>query len=122
MKTSAIMLVDDDDDIREIVALVLESEGYATTSVADGARALELLHGGARPPLILLDMMMPHLNGEDFLKRVKADPALSGIPIVVMSGDTMARQTASRLGAVGCLPKPVELDTLLHLAHEYAAA
>lgn len=122
MTAKHIMLVDDDDDIREIVGLVLQNEGYETVDAADGARALELLARGERPPLILLDMMMPVLNGAEFLRRVKADAAFADIPVVVMSGDTAARTTAQSLGAAGCLPKPVELDTLLEYAHRYADA
>lgn len=115
-----IMLVDDDSDIREIVGLVLRGEGYGTVDAADGAQALDLLSHGERPPLILLDMMMPVLNGADFLRRVKADATLANIPVVVMSGDTAARRTAQSLGADGCLAKPVELDALLDIAHRYA--
>ncbi len=120
MTAKHIMLVDDDDDIREIMRLILQSEGYETVDAADGARALELLEHGERPPLILLDMMMPVLSGAEFLRRVKSNAALADIPIVVMSGDTAARTTAQSLGAAGCLAKPVELDTLLEYAHRYA--
>jgi CheY-like chemotaxis protein len=114
-----IMLIDDDEDIRQIVSLVLGGEGYSTVDATDGAEALALLNNGEHPPLIFLDMMMPVLNGAEFLRRVKADAKLADIPIVVMSGDTAARATAQSLGAVACLPKPVELDTLLEYAHRY---
>ncbi len=120
MSGPTIMLVDDDDDIREIVSLILQGEGYRTVGAADGAEALELLTHGERPPLILLDMMMPVLNGADFLRKVKANRELANIPIVVMSGDTAARNTAQSLGAAGCLAKPVELDTILDYVHRFA--
>jgi CheY-like chemotaxis protein len=122
MSEPTIMLVDDDDDIREIVTLILQGEGYRIIGACDGAEALELLTQGERPPLIFLDMMMPVLNGVEFLRKVKADPNLADIPIVVMSGDTAARNTAYSLGAAGCLAKPVELDTLLEFAHRFAPA
>ena len=120
MSEPTIMLVDDDDDIREIVAMILQGEGYRTVDASDGAEALDLLTRGVHPPLIFLDMMMPVLNGEDFLRRVKADKDLAHIPIVVMSGDTAARNTAQTLGAVGCLAKPVEIDTILDYVHRFA--
>jgi two-component system chemotaxis response regulator CheY len=119
VSTPAIMLVDDDDDIREIIAMVLQGEGYSTVEAPNGADALAILKGGARPPLILLDMMMPVLNGAEFLRCIRADPGLASIPVVVLSGDTAARHAAETLGAVACLPKPVELDTLLEVAHRF---
>jgi CheY-like chemotaxis protein len=117
-----IMLVDDDEDIREIISMILEGEGYRTVGAPDGADALAILRKGERPPLILLDMMMPVLNGADFLRCIKGMPDLASIPVVVMSGDTAARQTAQSLGAVGCLPKPVEIERLLEVAHKYVPA
>lgn len=120
MSDSTILLVDDDEDIREIVALILQGEGYQTIHASDGAEALDLLTHGVRPPLILLDMMMPVLNGADFLRKVKSNLDLADIPVVVMSGDTAARNTAQSLGAAGCLAKPVELDTILDYVHRYA--
>jgi len=119
VKRPTILLVDDDEDIREIISLILEGEGYTTKGAADGRDALEFLRQGERPPLIILDMMMPEMNGADFLRCIKSTPELSSIPVVVMSGDTAARQTAQSLGAAGCLPKPVEIERLLEVAHRY---
>lgn len=120
MSEPTIMLVDDDDDIREIIGLILEGEGYRPITAADGLEAIDMLEHGEHPKIILLDMMMPGLNGADFLRRVKARPSLADIPVVVMSGDTAARRTAESLGADGCVAKPVELETLLDIAHRYA--
>lgn len=114
------MLVDDDRDIREIVGLILQEEGYGTVDAGHGAEALELLRRGERPPLIILDMMMPVMSGADFLRCLKSDPELASIPVVVLSGDTAARRTAQSLGAEGCMSKPIDIEVLLDIAHRYA--
>jgi CheY-like chemotaxis protein len=119
MSDPTIMLVDDDDDIREIIALILQEEGYRPLTAADGLEAIELLERGEHPKVILLDMMMPGLDGADFLRVVKSRPSFRDIPVVVMSGDTAARRKAESLGAAGCVAKPVELDTLLDVTHQY---
>ncbi|MGZ3419802.1 MAG: response regulator [Polyangiales bacterium] len=119
MTESTILLVDDDDDTREIMGLILEGEGYRPVAAANGLEALELLESGELPRFVLLDMMMPVLNGEDFLRRLKSRPSFAEIPVVVMSGDTKARRIAQSLGAVGSVAKPVELDTLIEIVHRY---
>lgn len=108
-----ILVVDDDRDIRDIVAMVLSAEGYQVQTAIDGVAALELLRAGARPSLILLDMMMPRLDGEAFLKAMRSDPNTAGIPVVILTGHPAARVKAAELGAAGYLVKPVELIDLV---------
>src|SRR6516165_4861574 len=81
-----VLVVEDDHDVRVAVRLVLEDEGYQVDSVTDGRRALEHLERSAQlPDLILLDLMMPGMDGWDFAARLRANPRLCSIPVVVVS-------------------------------------
>ena len=111
-----ILVVEDDDDIREVVEEVLSSEGYRVDVAKDGIDALGKLAGDeTRPPLILLDMMMPRMDGETFLRALRNRPFLAEAPVVVISGNAAARDRANALHATACLVKPFELDELLGL-------
>ncbi|HEY4395500.1 MAG TPA: response regulator [Polyangia bacterium] len=110
-----ILVVEDDDDIREVVEEVLSSEGYRVDVAKDGLDALGKLDGASRPPLILLDMMMPRMDGEAFLRALRDLPALADAAVVVISGNAAVREKASALHAAACLVKPFELDELLGL-------
>ncbi len=107
----SVLVVDDDRDICEVVQTVLELEGYAVVTAGDGAEALARLRAGVRPCLIILDLMMPNMNGMQFREQ-QQDPELRAIPVVVLSGDGRAGMKAATLGVEG-LRKPVELDVLL---------
>jgi CheY-like chemotaxis protein len=108
-----ILVIDDDSDIRGIISVVLEAEGHEVSAAVDGVAALSQLRSGARPSLILLDMMMPRLDGEGFLRAQRSDPSLADIPVVILTAHPAARSTAARLGVAGCLLKPVELGDLI---------
>src|SRR5262245_59046120 len=105
-----ILVVDDDRDIREVLALLLESEGHDVEVAADGADALEKLRRGLCPAVVLLDMMMPRLDGEGLVRAMRADPHLASLPFIIVTGHHLGRQKAVQLGAVTCLVKPIELD------------
>jgi CheY-like chemotaxis protein len=83
--TPQLLVVDDDNDLRETLQMLLEESGFMVTTAANGRAALERLRSGARPDLILLDLMMPEMNGWDFLARVRPDATLGSIPIVIMT-------------------------------------
>ncbi len=108
-----ILIIDDDHDIRDVVSMVLAAEGYDVETATDGVAGLDRLRVGARPSLILLDMMMPRLDGEGFLRAMRSDPNTADIPVVILTGHPAARKKAAELGAAGCLAKPVELLDLL---------
>jgi CheY-like chemotaxis protein len=113
-----ILIVDDDMDVREVVGELLADEGYETRMCPNGRAALELLRHGARPRLILLDLMMPEMDGWQFRAEQLRDPDLRGIPVVVM--------TASRgidrddLGGAEILQKPVGLGEILEAVERNA--
>jgi CheY-like chemotaxis protein len=113
---ATIVLIEDDEDIREIMAEVLRSEGYNVFVAADGGEGIDVVRRlGSAVQLILLDYMMPVLDGSQVLAVLKGDPVLGSIPIVVVSA---AARTAIPIGFVGIeawLSKPVEMQRLLQV-------
>jgi len=122
----AVLVVDDDDDVREGVQSVLESEGHVTHGAANGREALSLIRNRTNPPrIILLDLMMPVMSGWEVLVELDVDPRLREIPVAIMSahpcarGGAMARSSDADVDlSVGSmsrllLPKPLDLSRLL---------
>jgi CheY-like chemotaxis protein len=116
-----ILIVDDDEDICEVLKFFLEAEGYCVSVACDGLDAWEQIQTRDLPKLILLDWMMPRMDGEQFLAKLRAD-RLPEIAVVILSGNDAARRKAQELEAVGCLTKPVEFDELLKVVRRYALA
>jgi CheY-like chemotaxis protein len=108
-----VLVVEDDAATREIVGTLLRQEGYAVAEAADGREALALLHDGPRPAGIVLDLMMPRMDGRAFRAEQRRDRDLAGIPVVVCSAAPDASREAQELGASACVPKPVHSDALL---------
>lgn len=108
-----ILVVEDDDDIRDTMQEMLASEGFRVDVARDGIDALGNLAGNADLPLIILDMMMPRMDGETFLKVLRGNPTLADASVIVISGDAVKRQRAGDLHTVACLVKPFELEELL---------
>ncbi len=117
-----ILIIDDDIDLRDSLRRALEAEGYEAFCAADGREALNLLRAPeSRPCLVLLDIMMPVLNGLDFLELMAEDSDLRAIPVAVMTAHARERRDpahASRSSGM-FLRKPINLDTLLSLAERY---
>lgn len=113
-----ILVIDDDRDIRDMLGMVLAAEGYVVDTAVDGLAGLDRLHMGPRPSLILLDMMMPRLDGEGFMKAMRSNSQTADIPVVILTGHPAAHKKAAELGAAGCLLKPVELVDLLSIVHK----
>ena len=109
-----VMVVEDDDDIRETLEQVLDDHDIPVMSAANGAIALAQLRAAAEPPcVILLDMMMPVMDGREFRTRQQADPALAHIPVVVVSAHVTGDRAAAEMQADGYLKKPCDLAALL---------
>jgi two-component system, chemotaxis family, chemotaxis protein CheY len=115
-----VMIVDDDDDVRDMLALVLEGYGYSTVKAKDGIDALDQLREGANPRLIFLDLRMPRMNGIEFLEALHADQRRATIPVVVMTGDPMGMREASRSAPTRCLRKPLDIHQILESIHQLA--
>jgi CheY-like chemotaxis protein len=81
-----ILVVDDNADLRENLVEALELEGYLVSAAANGQRALDLLATGPAPHLVIIDMMMPGLSGEELVARVRAEPRLASVRLVLASG------------------------------------
>ena len=112
--TKVVMVVDDDLALREALVDVLDDFGYHTIEAGNGQDALRQLRDGTDVPcLILLDMMMPVMDGEAFRHEQQNDPDLMTIPVVVISAHANARATARKLAVSGFLSKPIDLDALV---------
>ncbi len=108
-----VLVVDDDHEIREVMDVVLGTAGFDVKLASEGGEALALLRSGLRPNVIVLDLMMPGMNGWQFRSEQIKDPQIAAIPVVVLSGDGNVADKATRLSATGILRKPVELATLV---------
>jgi CheY-like chemotaxis protein len=110
-----ILVVEDDLATREALNLILSAEGYCVCTAADGVDALDQLRGGARPGLILLDLMMPLMDGWQFRQEQLRDSRLADIPVIVCSAAGRVGQRAANLHALAYLDKPVDPSVLLDL-------
>jgi CheY-like chemotaxis protein len=111
----AILIVEDDDDIREAMSAFLEAEGYPVIQARNGDEALLALRSAARRfCLVLLDLFMPVKNGWEFRAEQLDDPAIADVPVVIVSADRSAREKAATLGAIDCMVKPIDFSRLLH--------
>jgi CheY-like chemotaxis protein len=109
MSECAVLVVEDDQDSREAMMDVLRSESYEVEGAANALEALEMLRSGRfKPDVILVDLYMPAMDGNDFRLALRGDPRLQSIPVIVCTGD----DTRSILGAFGTLQKPVDIDAL----------
>jgi len=108
-----ILLVEDDPSIQGAISLLLEREGFQVTCAGNGAEALRLLGAGEAPALILLDMMMPVMNGLEFRAAQQRDPRLAAIPVVVLSATPGADESADLPPPSAVMPKPFDIDQLL---------
>lgn len=110
MSSLSILVVDDEPAIRDLIVAVLEDEGYRATGVGSGSHALELIKQ-ERPALVLMDIMMPDMDGREALRRIRQIPEFARIPVVMMS----AAYAADHLHEEDTpfLPKPFDLEHLL---------
>ena len=112
-----ILVVEDNDDVREMMAVTLELEGHDVATAINGRDALNKLQTGDKPSLILLDLMMPVMNGWEFRRALEKDPTLNRVPVVIVSAatDELMRRSPDAV----YLPKPVDMDELLHVIGDF---
>jgi CheY-like chemotaxis protein len=114
----SILVIEDDDDVREALAQLLEDEGYGVHAAHNGREGLQIASETALPRVIVLDLMMPVMSGWEFLAARRNDPRLRNVPVVVVS----ATGDPKRLGEVTAFfRKPIDIRRLLQVVHEYAA-
>jgi CheY-like chemotaxis protein len=110
----SVLIVDDDADVRELLRVALETEGYQVAGVANGRDALNHLRSHAETCLILLDLLLPVMDGRQFRKAQLRDRSLAWIPVVLMSGALDAERAGRELGARRLVRKPLDLDEVKH--------
>jgi CheY-like chemotaxis protein len=122
MATHRIFVVEDEEMIRDSIVEFLDEHGYDAVGAADGQDALEKLAvGDLRPCLILLDLMMPIMDGRSFREEQLRKPEIAAIPVVLFSAYRDLTKIAEDLNAAGCLSKPLKLPDLLRLVEEHCA-
>ena len=114
-----ILVVDDDFDVREALCDVLREEGFVVDAAGDGVEALEYLRSHRAPGLILLDLMMPRMDGAQFRNEQRRDPNISSVPVVLLSADTRIVEMTTTLAADGYLKKPVDLHRLIETVKRF---
>ena len=116
-RVARILVVEDDDGIRDLVDLVLSTAGYEVLTAPNGAAALQLI-GRAHPDLVLLDMRMPVMDGWEFARRYRASPEPHA-PILVLTAARDAAERAAEIDANGYLGKPFDMQELLSMVGHY---
>ncbi len=113
-----ILIVEDNPDSRETLAMVIESMGYSVSTAANGREALEYLRSHSLPCLILLDLMMPVMDGWEFRNLQRQDPTLASIPILIVSAVNDPAQI-NAVDAVDYVKKPIDFKLLSQRVEEY---
>ena len=112
MRGASILVVEDHADLRDLLAVLLEGEGFIVQTATNGVEALKSLDS-ARPSLILLDLMMPVMSGDEFRERQLADPRYRDVPVICMTAAHDGRARAERIQADEYFQKPLDFDQLL---------
>lgn len=110
-----VLVVDDDDDVREALEILIRQWGFDVKTAASGREALKAIRGSDPPALVLLDLTMPDMNGWAVRAEMLSDPDLAQIPVVLLSGVADAPVQSKALQTTDVLPKPVALDRLRDL-------
>ena len=107
-----VLVVEDDERIQRLVEIVLRGEGYRVLQAMDGQHALEVM-ASEQPDLVLLDLMLPVIDGWALRERLRQQPDTANIPVVLMSAVRNLPETAQELGVADYLSKPFEIDDLI---------
>jgi CheY-like chemotaxis protein len=114
-----ILVIDDDEDLRESLIAYLEDHGYATTGAVNGKHALDILSDPSeQPSLIVLDLMMPIMDGRMFREAQLTSPKLGAIPVILISAYDNAAEIAQELNIDAHLSKPIDPDNFLRLIED----
>lgn len=113
-----ILVVDDDPDIVEVVATILNMEGYSVRRAYTGGECITQVQS-LRPSLILLDLMLPDMNGKDVMKHLSQHDNFRDVPVIVLSAAKEAKDSAQEMGAKACIEKPFDLQDLLTAVKVY---
>ena len=114
-----VLIVEDSANIREAMSTLLELRGYRVQAAANGEQALALLRHGPLPGIILMDLMMPVMDGWAFLEAKERDSRLAAIPVVINSTVSTFRPLGNGRALVAVLDKPVDMEQLLGVLERY---
>jgi CheY-like chemotaxis protein len=116
----SILVIEDDREIRNALKEALQDEGFTVSTAENGRQALDNLKAATcLPCVILLDLMMPVMDGTTFRQEQVADPRLAGIPTAVLSADGRIHEKTANLGLTDSLKKPIDLDAVLAIVARY---
>jgi CheY-like chemotaxis protein len=115
-----VLVVDDNEDVRDALALVLQGEGFAVDTAKDGRDALARLHEQPQPCLVILDLHMPEFDGRAFRAAQRADSGLMRIPVILFSGEHDLAAAASSMGIEAYFKKPFDPEAIVALVRRYA--
>jgi CheY-like chemotaxis protein len=119
---TCILVVEDETDIRETLCDFFVEEGFSIAQAMNGKEALQLLNkSNIEPQVILLDLMMPVMNGKEFLAERKHNDKLKSIPVIIMSADNQTREKANALEIDFFIKKPIEIDALISMVKQVSA-
>ncbi len=110
---SPVLIVEDDPEVRESLRRLLSDEGYEVTTAAEGQEGLERLHAQPQPCCVVLDLMLPNMDGFEFRVRQMGDPEVAAIPVIVLSAGGDVERKVAHLGVAASLTKPPDFDRLL---------
>jgi CheY-like chemotaxis protein len=116
MGTHKILVVEDEDESRQVLMQILELEGFKAVGACNGVEAMEYLHSSDLPCLIILDLLMPVMNGREFRIALLQVADLAKIPVVVVSA--LDSSAVSDLGVVRAFRKPLDIDALVKIVRE----
>jgi CheY-like chemotaxis protein len=119
---ATVLVIDDAEDVRIALTELLQYEGFAAVTARDGREALDLLLGGLRPCAILLDLMMPGMNGWDFRAEQMRVPEFARIPVAVLSASYNAQATLAQFGAVEFFSKPAPTSAIIAFVKRHCQA
>lgn len=120
LMSKRVLIIEDDESIRELLVELLESEGYVVSAAENGLQGIEFLKKNSRPDLILMDLMMPVMDGYTFRTEQMKNPQWITIPTVVMSAEASAKEKLKNYSITAFLTKPIELETILKTVEKYS--
>ena len=119
METPCVLVVDDDEDIRVLVQTALEDAGHQVVSAPNGAGALQLLESGLEPGAVLLDLMMPGINGLEAMQTMQAQERFADIPVALLTAYPAMARDARDADGIEIFTKPVDIDELVRFADRH---
>ena len=114
-----VLLVEDDHELHDAMAAILEAEGYRVLGAFDGEEAIDRLRDGARPCVVVLDLRLPRKDGLQFRAEQLADPELAAIPVIAYSGDARLAEAATAFGVRHWFRKPIDFGAMLEVIAGY---